>query len=599
MVLLVPETPTWGVDKMRLGQAFKIVDDYRKSPYRDGSGPIRIVGPNFSGSIPSMVMEINTWGKPDIAPSPRFVIYNGVAQNPQLDVLREAFPKGQVTFRSTVHNTATLVQALRDFTLKTFVSDTLSVGSDLRWMSSLNDVSGIPTAGKNLIIVADVNNVLHFRIFDGDCKVVVDTDEKRLTEQAPQIKDLRDLRKQLESSLWPPHELTRSENGRIITAVTSIVDHIRPIRRALLTESNTVFGQHYSPKGERHPENVETRFFEQPPWDPRFQVDPYVFPMNISRLREEYTAQGYYRSNEPIQLSAPERLSLQAMTGKEGDLDLMPSFTPSPTAVEGEMILAQMLQEVERLRYPWIGIIATNPHDQLFLAYEVRQVCPDARLYFTTATSLFTHHDIVPYLRGSLVASTYPLYLGTQSWTVPMNRDQHPRVTRVGFSNDFTEGIYNATVAHLAQLDPNSPSPPDFLDYRFPGGAEAESLPRRRRSGLASSASMGSTPYPSAIRPVTRSLLRTRSKSSRSAVSTSRNPSPARSLRILKRCGPDSTPPGYSCSWRSVSRGCLARFATSGFVGLLSRAQRRDGPPGFRSARGSTSSSTTRLVAAS
>ena len=99
-------------------------------------------------------------------------------------------------------------------------------GFDLRLMSSLNDVSGIPTEGKNLIIVAAetiivaaVNSVLHFRIFDVDGKVVVDTDEKRLTEQARQIEELR---KQLES-LWPPHELTSSEKVRVITAVTSIV----------------------------------------------------------------------------------------------------------------------------------------------------------------------------------------------------------------------------------------------------------------------------------------------------------------------------------------------------------------------------------------
>ena len=30
-------------------------------------------------------------------------------------------------------------------------------------------------------------------------------------------------------------------------------------------------------------------------------------------------------------------------------------------------------------------------------------------------------------------------------------------------------------MAHLAELDPNSPSPPAFLDYRFPGGAEESS----------------------------------------------------------------------------------------------------------------------------
>jgi len=63
-------------------------------------------------------------------------------------------------------------------------------------MSSVNDVSGIPAEGKDLIIVAAVNGVLHFRVFDADGKVAVDTDEKRLTEQ---VRKTEDLRKQLET----------------------------------------------------------------------------------------------------------------------------------------------------------------------------------------------------------------------------------------------------------------------------------------------------------------------------------------------------------------------------------------------------------------
>ena len=77
------------------------------------------------------------------------------------------------------------------------------------------------TAGQNLVVMAAVNHVLHFRIFDGAGKVVVDTDEKRLTEKALEIADLR---KQLES-LWTPHEPTKSEKVRVIDAVTSIVGH--------------------------------------------------------------------------------------------------------------------------------------------------------------------------------------------------------------------------------------------------------------------------------------------------------------------------------------------------------------------------------------
>ena len=42
---------------------------------------------------------------------------------------------------------------------------------DLQLMSPLNDVSGIRREGRDLIIVAAVNNVLHFRIFDGDGEV--------------------------------------------------------------------------------------------------------------------------------------------------------------------------------------------------------------------------------------------------------------------------------------------------------------------------------------------------------------------------------------------------------------------------------------------
>jgi WD40 repeat protein/tetratricopeptide (TPR) repeat protein len=100
----------------------------------------------------------------------------------------------------------------------------VSTRYDLRLMSSVNDVSGMPTEGKNAIIVAAMDNVLHFRIFGADGKLVVDTDETKLTERAQQLEDLEDLRKQLEN-MWPRHELTRREKRRVITAITSIVGH--------------------------------------------------------------------------------------------------------------------------------------------------------------------------------------------------------------------------------------------------------------------------------------------------------------------------------------------------------------------------------------
>ena len=121
-----------------------------------------------------------------------------------------------------------LDQALRDVkALRKKAADPnvdLSSGCYLRLMTSVNEVSYIPAGGGDLIIVAAVDNVLHFRILDSEGNPIVETDEKRLTKQEEQIEKLR---RQFES-LLPPHELTASERGHVITAVTSIVGQSLP-----------------------------------------------------------------------------------------------------------------------------------------------------------------------------------------------------------------------------------------------------------------------------------------------------------------------------------------------------------------------------------
>ncbi len=109
-----------------------------------------------------------------------------------------------------------------------------SDGYDLRLMYSVKDVNDIPTAEKSLIIVADVGYVLHFRIFNDVGNVLVDTNEKGLAERAQPIDDpskqgeqakmIADLRKQFEN-IAPSSKLIKSERGRIVAAVRSIVGH--------------------------------------------------------------------------------------------------------------------------------------------------------------------------------------------------------------------------------------------------------------------------------------------------------------------------------------------------------------------------------------
>jgi hypothetical protein len=103
----------------------------------------------------------------------------------------------------------------------------------LRLISSVKDVSDIPTRCKALVVVADVNHVLHFRIFDRDGKLVADTDEKKLPGQASQFEEFR---KQL-ADLWPPHRLKVSDCRSIIIQVASFVDQVQlnPLRGRKIT----------------------------------------------------------------------------------------------------------------------------------------------------------------------------------------------------------------------------------------------------------------------------------------------------------------------------------------------------------------------------
>ncbi len=69
---------------------------------------------------------------------------------------------------------------------------------ELRLMPNVNDLNALPSAGKRLIIVADVNHALHLRMFDLEGKMVLDSDAKRFTNTWV------DYLQQLVPTLWPP-----------------------------------------------------------------------------------------------------------------------------------------------------------------------------------------------------------------------------------------------------------------------------------------------------------------------------------------------------------------------------------------------------------
>jgi hypothetical protein len=376
LILLVPESPTWGVDKRRLTCAIELVlwhkelhKDCRHTTSAEDLS-VRIIGPNYSGSAQSMIQVLKPFAKRLVRPdgASGIVVYNGNAS--AVDPLK--FRDSLIRFESTIYSNRNVTSAVCEF-----------IREITPWWA------GSP-------------------------------------------------------------------------------------RFAILQESNTTFGQRSARRRAR--EGTPKQAASQAP---NGDTDYFGFPLNISQIREEYATKGYLGSKEPLKLQSPERLTPLEMAGRHGDRDLVPVVTPAPSAVGGEMSLSQLLMALERGRYTWVGINATNRYDRLFLAEKVREACPNARLFFVGASTLFAHHTAVPYLRGTLVASPYPLDPDTQSWTASPGAINGERLTRLAFGTFYEQGIYNATVAHLADM--RLDDTPGLLDYAYPGSdptteAETEAL---------------------------------------------------------------------------------------------------------------------------
>ena len=381
LTLLVPESPTWGVDQERLASAIDLIDKHGRLHAKCGhsdssdhvpciSQPIRIIGPAFSGSIDSLarVLKTRISSAPRPTDMPSVIIYNGRSVSPDLEPLKFAQP-GAIRFKSTVYTNTQMAKAFR-----------------------------------------------------------------RYLKKAPPF----------------------------LTA---------PPRFAVLLESNTALGQ-----AARQGITKDDKADDEEMQKLLGMAEYFSFPLNISRIREEYAAKGYFSSGEQTKLQSPDRFSPMEMAGQRGEGDLIPVVSPGPSAVGGELALSQSLLALERGRFNWAAITATNTYDRLFLAEKVRAACPDIRLCFMTASTLDVHHTATPYLRGTIVCSTYPLDPVSQTWTASPGwqewRETKKRVTKISFGNYFEEGIYNATVAHLSDLKLDKT--PDLLDYAYPAAAPKE-----------------------------------------------------------------------------------------------------------------------------
>jgi hypothetical protein len=180
----------------------------------------------------------------------------------------------------------------------------------------------------------------------------------------------------------------------------------------------------------------------------RFGVRTILFPREISRLRNATRPlapvdPGASPGSHPRQLLP---LDLRENSGRDSVLDYS-----EQTPTTQEAVIRNIGHELRDGRYRFIGILASDPLDEIFLSRLVRDLRPDARIFLLDADLLFVRAAADSPLDGMLSVTTYPLFLANQRWTEPPPADKNkPQFgTIIAFPSRAAEAIYNATVAAL------------------------------------------------------------------------------------------------------------------------------------------------------
>lgn len=246
---------------------------------------------------------------------------------------------------------------------------------------------------------------------------------------------------------------------------------------ALVTESSTVYGQGtMRALPERGPRLLEDVVAVKPKSCATAQRPRLILPMplHISRLGAAW-AKGAQTSSlkDPKLPEGADLLSrslkraLPQVRDESTRNDVIPPLSPA-TVVEADRALGTILSTIyaEKIRY--VGIVATDVQDKLFLAEQIRSYCPDVTLFTFENDILYTHPEVRPFLRGMLVVASYPLFTRNQQWSYPFGGFSE----RLQWNRDVDEGVYNAAVVLLGHSE-------HLLEYSEPVVGQNETPGKR------------------------------------------------------------------------------------------------------------------------
>ncbi len=363
VVFLVGETPVGGIHKLAFTRCLKLIA--QSDTLADG--PVRVIGPYFTGSQTSLQFAIEDWLRGSDSGS-------------------WWCPHKNARFNVIVGNASGM--RVKDFFREKWSADRIEMSSTM-----------IPAR-------VQLNAVLHF--------------------------------------------LAERDGARSTDKISSKAANRVPGRVAILTESNTGFGKSIAAVGATD------------------EIAVLRFPLHVSRLKSEY-AQLFRKQDQQAGLPANATIAASGFEDAGGVAEGVPAQGGAATVAANNAVLENILSTISRERFRYVGVMATDTRDKLFLIRLIRELCPDVHVFVTSSDLLLAHPDYLYHMKGVIVASTYPLYPPGQKWSNPNASE------RLLVSSSAAQGYYNATLAtfglHSQMLEygpPGFAAGPDVQNDRPP-----------------------------------------------------------------------------------------------------------------------------------
>jgi len=205
-------------------------------------------------------------------------------------------------------------------------------------------------------------------------------------------------------------------------------------RIALLTESDTDYGK-----------ALRSRSLKLREQD--YDVTEMKFPFHVSQVAIAYDQNRREDGRSTPTLIRPSNKLRIPFDETGSPRDVVPSLSPAMSSATDEFVMSRILDTISKEHYRYVGIVATDTRDMIFLAGLVRDFCPDVQLFVPSGDLLLGHPEYAPLLQGTIVASTYPLFSMAQRWDPPRTGDRRRHL----FSHESDQGYYNATLSLLAE----------------------------------------------------------------------------------------------------------------------------------------------------